>query len=157
MSAEASLQNIKLPTPGTFNGKSPNDYHIFEAFSKKLKAFLMSQDIQFKRLMTAAETSTTPVGIPTADADIKKSHELQALLTLLCTDDALRLVSRDDDIDENGFESWRRLFQRYAPQKRLQHFGQMQQILAWQFREGSLEQDLIDYNLEIQSYLKLAR
>lgn len=146
--AEAFTSNIRHPTPNVFDWKDPTACDIFEPLSKKSNAFLLSHNVQLERLMSAAEQSPTPVGIANGEVDIKFSHKLHALPTLLCAHDALKLVWRDDDIDENG----EKIVSKIWHSKNLQHFGYMQEILDLKFREATLERHLIDYKLENPSY-----
>merc|ERR1711965_155000 len=69
----------------------------------------------------------------------------------MCHNKASSIVCRDDS-DENGFESWRRLYVRHAPSKRVKYLGHMQKILTWKFTEANLEQDLNDWEAEIENY-----
>ena len=41
---------------------------------------------------------------------------------------------------------------RYAPSKRVKYLGHMQRILTWKFTEANLEQDLNDWEAEIEKY-----
>ena len=150
--AEATLGNLKIPAPKNFYGKGKeDDTSEFETFSRQLKAYLSIQTRRYKELMEAAESQTTPLGAPTNDIDKELAVQLQNFLILTCQDKASRVVCRDDS-DENGFESWRRLYARYAPSKRVKYLGHMQKILTWKFTESTLEQDLIDWETEIEKY-----
>ena len=152
MAADASLGSLKIPAPGKFKGAGPpDDSSEYETFSRQLKAYLSLQAPRFQDLMEAAEQSAAPVGLPTDPADQTLARQLQNFLILLCTDKASRVVCRNDS-DINGFESWRRLYVRYAPSKRVKYLGHMQTILKFRFSDANLEQDLNDWEAEIEKY-----
>ncbi len=145
----ATHGDLKIPPPKSFSGK--DDAIEFENYSRQLKAYMSLRDPRIKALMVAAETSPTPLGMPADPNDIPLAVVLQNILILTCDDRAQRIVFRDDS-DENGFESWRRLYLRYAPTKRVKYLGSIQRILTWKFSEATLEQDLNDWEAEVDKY-----
>ena len=154
---EATLGSLKIPAPNHFYGKGrEEDTSEFETFSRQIKAYLSLHSRRYKEYMTAAEQSLTPLNMPALDEDKELAIQLQNFLILTCHDKASRIVCRDDS-DENGFESWRRLSVRYAPSKRVKYLGHMQMILTWKFNETNLEQNLNDWETEIEKYEKGAK
>ena len=150
--AEASLGFLKIPPPKHFTGRQKeDDSSEFETFSRQLKAYLSIQSRRMKELMVSAEQTCEPVGMPVAAEDQALAIQLQNFLILTCQDKAARIVCRDES-DENGFESWRRLHARYALCPRVKYLGHMQKILTWKFTEANLEQDLNDWESEIEKY-----
>ena len=125
---EATVGNLKIPAPKTFSGKKDDEGYEYENYSRQLKAYLSLQTPRFKELMVATESAAGPIGMPADEDDKHLARQLQNFLILTCIDKAGRIVYRDDS-DENGFESWRRLYQRYAPTKRVRFLGLMQKIL----------------------------
>ena len=148
---EDSVGSLKIPPPKGFARKKEDDGLEFETFSRQLKAYLNLQSPRYKELMIAAEQSPDPVGMPTNGDDQELARTLQNFIIFACSDRTGRVVYRDDS-DENGFESWRRLYVRYAPSKRVKFFRHMQKILMWRFNEASLETDLNDWEAEIEKY-----
>ena len=138
--AEATLGSLKVPPPKNFHPKgrdSAEDTAEFETYSRQLKAFLSMQSKAYKEYMNQAERHPGHVYLPAEDEIGKElATQLQNFLILTCNGKATRIVCRDDS-DENGFESWRRLHARYAPNKRVKHIGHMQGILTWKFSEAN--------------------
>ena len=150
--AEATLGSLKIPAPKHFNPKGrEEDTAEFETFSQQLKAYLSIQTRRFREHMNKAEQHVGPINMPLNDEDKKLAVQLQNFLILMCHGKAAHIVYRDDT-DENGFESWRRLHVRYTPSKRVKYLDHMQKILTWKFTEANLEQDLNDWEIEIEKY-----
>ena len=126
--AEATLGSLKIPAPKHFSPKGrEEDTAEFETFSQQLKAYLSIQTRRFKDYMNAAEQSTGPINMPCCDQGKELAIQLQNFLILLCHDKASQIVYRDDS-EENGFESWRRLYVRYSPNKRMKNLFHTQRI-----------------------------
>ena len=138
--AEATMGSLKIPAPKHFSPKGrEEDTTEFGRFSQQLKAYLSIQTRRFRDYMNEAEQSAGPINLPSNDEVKKLAIQLQNFLILMCHNKASLIVCRDDS-DENGFESWRRLYVRYAPSKRVKHLGHIQKILTWKFTEANLEQ-----------------
>jgi hypothetical protein len=150
---DVTIGQLRIPPPKAFTGREDDDGYEFETYSRQLKAYLSLQTIRYRELMNLAQESTIPIGMPADDADKPLARNLQNFLILTCTGKAGRIISRDDT-DENGFESWRRLYVRYAPTKRVKFIGSIQKVLNWKLTDANLEQDLLDWENEIEKYEK---
>ena len=149
---DASVGSLKIPSPKPFKGTgNADDTSDYESFANQLKAYLNLQNPRFRDLMNVAEQNVAPIGFPTDPSDQALATQFQNFLILLCSDKAARIVQREAS-DFNGFESWRRLHVRYAPSKRVRYLGHMHKIINFKFHEPSLEQDLNDWETEIDKY-----
>ena len=74
---------------------------------------------------------------------------------MLTNGQAFTIVNRDSSIAfDNGSERWRRLYRRYTPPSRVRHLGSLQKIISWHFRGQHLEQDLTEWEAEMESYVQ---
>ena len=146
------LGDLRLPPPKSFSGtlEGSKSEAEFELYSKHLKAFMNLKDPRLKTLMKDAESAPGPIGLPHDEKDKALAAYFQSVLTLTTSDKAARVIHREDD--DNGFESWRRLYVRYAPSKRVRYLGSIQKILSWKFSEANLEQEISDWCQEIERY-----
>ena len=113
--------------------------------------YLSMQNTKFKQFVNGAEQFTIPIEMPEEPENKELAVQLQNFLTQVCHAKASRIARRDES-DKNGFESWRRLYIRYAPSKRVKYLGHMQRNLTWKFTEANLEQDLNDWEAEIEKH-----
>ena len=80
------------------------------------------------------------------------SAQLQNILIQLCDGPAARIVHRAEDDFDNGFESWRLLYKRYAPLKRAKATNRLTKIINWTFKEHDLETSFNEWEAEIFRY-----
>ena len=118
-----------LPLPKGFDGTRPE---LWKEFSVKLKAYLDIQEPDFSNYMDAATLVDAPLTdeVYTRDADgqrildervVRVSRRLKYLLITLCTGPPLTIVT--STVTQNGFELWRLLSLRYAPDPVSSHYG----------------------------------
>ena len=102
--------------PKEFSGKKED----FEEFAFKLKAYLCLMDAEYQNDLQAIDSNPDrPItdanfidqnGNPKAEL-IQRATQLQWILVALCSGAASTLLRRETST--NGFESWRRLCERY--------------------------------------------
>ena len=68
------------------------------------------------------------------------SRKLHCLLATLCTGSAKLLVRQNDA--GNGFETWRRLSQRFSLPDATRHASLLTRTLEWKFNTQTFEQDV---------------
>ena len=126
----SSNTGLKFPSPKVFDGKEEH----WDQFQYKFRAYMCLADSRFRRQFNLIENN------PNDTIDLDLEHEgvdvlaaqLQNALIALTDGPAAKLVQRQEK-SENGLESWRILYQRYAPSKRSKTTGQMMKILTWRF------------------------
>ena len=103
---------FQFAPPASFSGKKED----FEEFAFKLKAYLALMDVTYLNDLEAIEsrpdteiddeTFKNPDGTYKQDL-VDKATTLQWLLVMLCSGTASVILRRD--VQQNGFESWRKL------------------------------------------------
>ena len=83
------------------------------------------------------------------------STNLQQVLELLCTDSALIFLRHENST--NGFESFRKLCQRYKLSKKTMSIGRLTNVLKPHFDKNNFEDSFSAWEDEITEYEKEAR
>ena len=95
---------LRFNPPKNFNGKEEE----FDPFSYRLKAYLAMFNAKFKKLMVDAQEQDDPVDFDILHEDEKiLAAQLHNMLINLCDGPAARIVRRNDDASDNGFETLR--------------------------------------------------
>ena len=140
---------IRLPLPDHFSGQ-PSDW---EEWSWNFKAYISMFEPSAVTLLDRAEMSageytdeTLQVVLDTGDLDadataqrVLFSRKLHYLLSQLVKDSA-RLVVRQN-VDSNGFETWRRLYNKFALPDATRSTALLTQLLDFKFNPSTFEQD----------------
>ena len=140
---------IRLPLPDHFSGQ-PSDW---EEWSWNFKAYISMFEPSAVTLLERAELSadeytddTLTVVLDTGDIDpeataarVLFSRKLHYLLSQLVKDSA-RLVVRQN-VDSNGFETWRRLYHKFALPDATRSTALLTQLLDFKFNPSTFEQD----------------
>ena len=135
---------LRLPLPKSFNGE-PSDWEDWSWNFKSYLAIFQPDSVDF---LARSETSNTEIldahftgALPADEAANMRmfSRKLHYLLANLCTGSA-RLLVRQNDAG-NGFETWRRLSQRFSLPDATRHVSLLTRILEWKFNTQTFEQD----------------
>ena len=134
---------LRLPLPKSFNGE-PSDW---EDWSWNFKSYLaiFQDSVDFLARSEASKTEivgahfTNALAAEEAAAMRMFSRKLHYLLANLCTGSA-RLLVRQNEAG-NGFETWRRLSQRFSLPDATRHVSLLTRILEWKFNTQTFEQD----------------
>ena len=136
---------LRLPMPGKFTGK-PEDWEDWSwDFRTYLSMFLPDSTTIMDRIEANADTPIEDAHLNVAgnqdatDRRIQNSRRLHYLLANLCSDSA-RLVVRQN-IGCNGYETWRRLYSKFALPDATRHMSLLSQILEFKFHSNTFEQD----------------
>ena len=133
---------LRLPLPKTFSGE-PSDWEDWSWNFKSYLAIFQQDDF-----LARSETSNTEIvdahftsALPAEEAAAMRmfSRKLHYLLANLCTGSA-RLLVRQNEAG-NGFETWRRLSQRFSLPDATRHVSLLTRILEWKFNTQTFEQD----------------
>ena len=135
---------LRLPLPKNFSG-DPSDWEEWEWNFKSYLAIFQPDVVDF---LVRAETSDVEI----VDAHFAtalqqeeavemrmSSRKLHYLLANLCTGSARLLVRQN--AAGNGFETWRRLSQRFSLPDATRHVSLLTKILEWKFNTQTFEQD----------------
>ena len=140
---------LRLPLPDSFSGQ-PADW---EEWAWNFKAYVSMFEQTAVQLLEQAEVSPNAItdahlqvtlADGTADADATRnrvtfSRKMHYLLSNL-TRDSARLVVRQN-LDGNGFETWRRLYQKFALPDATRSVSLLTQLLDYKFSTNTFEQD----------------
>ena len=135
---------LRLPLPKTFSGE-PSDWEDWSWNFKSYLAIFQQDAVDF---LARSETSNTEIvdahftsALPAEEAAEMRmfSRKLHYLLANLCTGSA-RLLVRQNEAG-NGFETWRRLSQRFSLPDATRHVSLLTRILEWKFNTQTFEQD----------------
>ena len=135
---------LRLPLPKSFNGE-PSDWEDWSWNFKSYLAIFQPDSVDF---LARSETSNTEIldahftgALPPDEAANMRmfSRKLHYLLANLCTGSA-RLLVRQNEAG-NGFETWRRLSQRFSLPDATRHVSLLTRILEWKFNTQTFEQD----------------
>ena len=140
---------LRLPLPDNFSGQ-PADW---EEWSWNFKAYISMFEAGAVTLLDNAEALTTEftdahleVTLDTGDVDVDAtrsrvlfSRKLHYLLSQLVKDSA-KLVVRQN-VGSNGFETWRRLFNKFALPDATRSTALLTQLLDFRFGPNTFEQD----------------
>ena len=135
---------LRLPLPKSFNGE-PSDWEDWSWNFKSYLAIFQQDSVDF---LARSETSNTEIvdahftsALPAEEAAAMRmfSRKLHYLLANLCTGSA-RLLVRQNEAG-NGFETWRRLSQRFSLPDATRHVSLLTRILEWKFNTQTFEQD----------------
>ena len=135
---------LRLPLPKTFSGE-PSDW---EDRSWNFKSYLAIFQQDSVDSLVRSETSNTEIvdaqftsALPAEEAAAMRmiSRKLHYLLANLCTGSARLLVRQNEAV--NGFETWRRLSQRFSLPDATRHVSLLTRILEWKFNTQTFEQD----------------
>ena len=135
--ANPAMGNMRsLPLPKGFDGTRPEEW---KDFVLKLKSFLNMQEHDYGETMDTTSVdphAVTDARLVTRDENnalivdirrVRMSRYLKYLLILLCNGAPLTIIR--STATENGFEIWRQLCIRYAPDPIASHFGTLGHIL----------------------------
>ena len=135
---------LRLPLPKSFNGE-PSDWEDWSWNFKSYLAIFQPDSVDF---LARSETSNTEIldahftgALPQDEAANMRmfSRKLHYLRANLCTGSA-RLLVRQNEAG-NGFETWRRLSQRFSLPDATRHVSLLTKILEWKFNTQTFEQD----------------
>ena len=135
---------LRLPLPKSFNGE-PSEWEDWSWNFKSYLAIFQPDSVDF---LARSETSNTEIldahftgALPQDEAANMRmfSRKLHYLLANLCTGSA-RLLVRQNEAG-NGFETWRRLSQRFSLPDATRHVSLLTRILEWKFNTQTFEQD----------------
>ena len=135
---------LRLPLPKSFNGE-PSDWEDWSWNFKSYLAIFQPDSVDF---LARSETSNTEIldahftsALPAEEAANMRmfSRKLHYLLANLCTGSA-RLLVRQNEAG-NGFETWRRLSQRFSLPDATRHVSLLTRLLEWKFNTQTFEQD----------------
>ena len=122
-----TLAPLRFPHPERFDGTESN----FEEFAIHLRSYLTtSNPLYFERMREIElQPNHDPIDFATlTDQEKLLSAQLQQALQALCKGSALKLVSQDQ-LGVNGFETWRRMYQRYRPIQKARAASRMNTIM----------------------------
>ena len=141
--------DFKLFPPAPFNG----DHEKWDDWSWQLKRYISLYKPIAKMLMDRVESLTTEVtDAQTDEFDNQNggtlrltefSRQLHYLLAQV-TEGSARVTVRMNE-DDNGFETWRLLNERFAMPNRAKGVSLLTKILEFRFRESHFETDLADF------------
>ena len=140
---------LRLPLPETFSG-NPADW---EEWSWNFKAYISMFETGAVTLMDRAELRADAfldehlqVTLDTGDVDAEQtanrvlfSRKLHYLLSQLVKDSAKLIVRQNED--SNGFETWRRLYQKFSLPGATRSTSLLTQLLDFKFNPATFEQD----------------
>ena len=135
---------LRLPLPKNFSG-DPSDWEEWEWNFKSYLAIFQPDVVDF---LVRAETSDVEIidahfatALQQEEAVEMRmfSRKLHYLLANLCTGSARLLVHQN--AAGNGFETWRRLSQRFSLPDATRHVSLLTKILEWKFNTQTFEQD----------------
>ena len=140
---------LRLPLPDTFSGQ-PADW---EEWAWNFKAYISMFETGAVALLDRAEMMTDEltdealqVVLDTGDVDqdataarVLFSRKLHYLLSQLVKDSAKFVVRQNDD--SNGFETWRRLYAKFALPDATRSTSLLTQLLDFRFNPSTFEQD----------------
>ena len=135
---------LRLPLPKNFSG-DPSDWEEWEWNFKSYLAIFQPDVVDF---LVRAETSDVEIidahfatALQQEEAVEMRmfSRKLHYLLANLCTGSARLLVRQN--AAGNGFETWRRLSQRFSLPDATRHVSLLTKILEWKFNTQTFEQD----------------
>ena len=133
---------LRLPLPKSFNGE-PSDWEDW-SWNFKSYSYLAIFQPDSVDFLARSETSNTEIldahftgALPAEEtANMRMfSRKLHYLLANLCTGSARLLVCQNEA--GNGFETWRRLSQRFSLPDATRHVS----LLKWKFNTQTFEQD----------------
>ena len=148
---------FQFAPPASFSGKKED----FEEFAFKLKAHLALMAVTYLNDLEAIEshpdTEIDDDTFKNTDGTYKqdlvdKATTLQWLLVMLCSGTASVLLRRD--VQQNGFESWRKLCKKYKIPSRARAVGRLTRILKPDFTGASFEDRLAQWEEENARYEK---
>ena len=135
---------LRLPLPKNFSG-DPSDWDEWEWNFKSYLAIFQPDVVDF---LVRAETSDVEIidahfatALQQEEAVEMRmfSRKLHYLLANLCTGSARLLVRQN--AAGNGFETWRRLSQRFSLPDATRHVSLLTKMLEWKFNTQTFEQD----------------
>ena len=136
---------LRLPLPPVFSG-NPEDW---EEWHWNFTIYVSLSDASISELLDRAALSDTEIldthfDMPTFPQErraelLRFSRKLHVLLANL-TSGAAKLVVRQN-IRGNGFETWRRLLQKFSMPNAQREHALLAQVLDWKFNAHSFEQD----------------
>ena len=155
---------LRLPLPDTFSG-NPADW---EECSWNFKAYVSMFETGAVTLLDAAETrndefldehlsvtlDTNDVDADATAARVLVSRELHYLLSQLVKDSA-KLIARQSE-DSNGFETWRRLYNKFSLSGATRSASLLTQLLDFKFNPATFEQDFNVWETINQSKIRTA-
>ena len=145
-----SQGSLRFNPPKNFNGKEEAE---FEPFAYKLRSYLALSNPKFKKAMIHAQEQEDPIDFDLLHEDEQiMAAQLHNMLITLCDGPAARIVQRNDNEFDNGFETWRLLWRRYAPLKRAKATNRITKILNWVFKPNDLETCFNDWEAKINQY-----
>ena len=132
------MASLRLPALDIFSGKQED----YDSFSRRLKAYFISQNEVFKKLFKHAENTDEPITdelFTDHQEELKMSRDLHYVLVQLCRGTSETVLLQSDD--ENGLEDWRRLHSYYKRPSMNTSMGRLTRILDYDFKD--LEEDFI--------------
>lgn len=140
---------LRLPLPEKYNGEPT----LWEEWSWNFKTYVSMFDSNVMTFMENSEGRDQPVTdadlritLDTGDVDavatqqaVNFSRKLHYLLANLTTGSA-RLIVRQNE-GANGFETWRRLSEKFSLPDATRHVSLLTQLLDFKFNPATFEQD----------------
>ena len=147
---------FQFNTPKEFSGRRED----FEEFVFKLKAYLGLVNPEYRVHLSALQDKTEELTDEYfMDEDdnpklhiVQLSTHLQWLLVSLCSGPSSTFLRRDST--ENGFESFRKLCQRYMLPGRVKSVGRLTKILNPNFNMENFKDSFSSWEGEIGKYTK---
>ena len=141
-----SVGGLRFQPPKHFDGRDGQ----FEEWAYKLKAYLSLVDERFMSVMNKIEKYENRISMDEFldEGQRKMSFQLQNMLISLTEGPAAKMVHREEQECNNGFESWRLLHRRYSPLKRARATNRLTKIINWTFKENDLETSFNEWETE---------
>ena len=131
------MASLRLPALETFSGKQED----YESFSRRLKAYFISQNEVFKKLFSHAEKTDEPITdelFTEHQEELKLSRDLHYVLVQLRRGTSETVLLQADS--ENGLEEWRRLYAYYKRPSLNTSMGRLVQILDADFKNLAIRE-----------------
>ena len=152
------IHRYKLAPP-LFDG----DYSKYEDWKHKFIAYMALQHADYTKLLKSSEAATTVL----TDADLQTSaqdddearrwtsmsRDLHYILINICSGSAATVVRQQGVVgDNNGFETFRVLHQRFSLPVGTRSIGYLTTLLKPKFEEQSFEENFLQWEYDVARY-----
>ena len=152
------IHRYKLAPP-FFDG----DYSKYEDWKHKFIAYMALQHADYTRLLKSSEAATTVL----TDADLQASaqdddearrwtsmsRDLHYILINICSGSAATVVRQQGVVgDNNGFETFRVLHQRFSIPIGTRSIGYLTTLLKPKFEEQTFEENFLQWEYDVARY-----
>ena len=151
--ATISHPNVRNIAPRVFGGKQED----WEEFAFKFRIFIGLQGTAIARMLREADATTEPIKDDIVKLDREGKADEVALSRHTCCQLA-QLVEGPPGLilrsmpEDNGFEAWRLLTQRYKSNQGMKALGQLRNILNPSFPEANFEDAFLQWEAEVEKY-----